>query len=137
MENLAYNRIINKHITSGGKFMYCIIKKNRIVKRFNNLEKAHAYAVSHAAAIKKLENVRIIQTIQKIMQARIGHHDRVPAQCRHLQEWFSGAVAPSAVIQRRNRDDIFLRQQLLFHYLKQHLFCQFHLRNMPPLCLYP
>ena len=47
--------------------MYCVIKKNRIVKRFDNLEKAHAYAVSHAAAIKKLENVRIIQTIQKII----------------------------------------------------------------------
>ena len=47
--------------------MYCIIKKNRIVKRFDNLEKAHEYALSHAAAIKKLENVRIIQTIQKII----------------------------------------------------------------------
>ena len=46
--------------------MYCVIKKNRIVKRFDNLEKAHEYALSHAAAIKKLENVRIIQTIQKI-----------------------------------------------------------------------
>ena len=34
--------------------MYCIVKGNRIVKRFDNLEKAHAYAVSHAAAIKKL-----------------------------------------------------------------------------------
>ena len=47
--------------------MYCIVKGNRIVKKFDNLEKAHAYAVSHAAAIKKLENVRIIQTIQKII----------------------------------------------------------------------
>ena len=47
--------------------MYCIVKGNRIVKRFDNLEKAHEYALSHAAAIKKLENVRIIQTIQKII----------------------------------------------------------------------
>ena len=47
--------------------MYCIVKGNRIVKRFDSLEKAHTYAVIHAAAIKKLENVRIIQTIQKII----------------------------------------------------------------------
>ena len=47
--------------------MYCVIKENRIVKRFDNLEKAHVYAVKHTAAIKKLENVRIIQTIQKII----------------------------------------------------------------------
>lgn len=47
--------------------MYYIIKKNRIVNRFDSLEKAHAYAVSHAAAIKKLENIRIIRAIQKII----------------------------------------------------------------------
>ena len=47
--------------------MYCIIKGNRVMKRFDNLEKAHEYAVAHAAAIKKLENVRIIRAIQKII----------------------------------------------------------------------
>lgn len=47
--------------------MYCVIKKNRIVKRFDNLEKAHKYAVENAATIKELENVRIIKTIQKII----------------------------------------------------------------------
>jgi len=47
--------------------MYCIIKGNRVMKRFDSLEKAHAYAVSHAAAIKKLENIRIIRAIQKII----------------------------------------------------------------------
>jgi len=47
--------------------MYCIIKGNRVMKRFDNLEKAHEYAVAHAAVIKHLENVRIIRAIQKII----------------------------------------------------------------------
>ena len=47
--------------------MYCIVKGNRIVKRFDSLEKAHKYAVENAATIKELENVRIIQMIQKII----------------------------------------------------------------------
>lgn len=47
--------------------MYCIIKGNRIVKRFDDLKKAHEYAVSHTAAIKKLENIHIVLVVQKII----------------------------------------------------------------------
>ena len=47
--------------------MYCIIKRNRIMKRFNNLEKAREYAEIHSARIKLVENIRIIRIIQKVI----------------------------------------------------------------------
>ena len=47
--------------------MYCIVKGNRIMKRFDNLEKAREFAEIHSARIKLLENVRIIRIMQKII----------------------------------------------------------------------
>lgn len=64
---LPYNTYKQTQYIREENLMYCIIKGNRVMKRFDSLEKAHAYAVSHAAAIKKLENIRIIRAIQKII----------------------------------------------------------------------
>lgn len=47
--------------------MYCIIKRNRIMKRFNNLEKAREYAEIHSARIKLVENILIIRIMQKVI----------------------------------------------------------------------
>lgn len=47
--------------------MYCIIKRNRIMKRFDNLEKAREYAEIHSARIKLVENIRIIRIMQKVI----------------------------------------------------------------------